>query len=59
LEIFRLPANEDYVLIDLKKKKMIKDSNIKSKCGWSPYAGLELQGWPVYTILKGKVYDLS
>ena len=31
---------------------------LKTKCGWSPYADRELQGWPVYTILKGKVYEL-
>jgi dihydroorotase len=58
LEIFRLPPNEDYVLVDLNKEKTIDEHSLKTKCGWSPYAGRKLQGWPVYTILKGKVYAL-
>ena len=58
LEIFRLPSNDDYILVDLNKKATIKEGSLKTKCGWSPYVDLNLQGWPVYTILKGKVYDL-
>lgn len=56
-EIFSLPPNDDIVLVDLKRTKKIVDAELKTKCGWSPYAGWELKGWPVYTILKGKVYE--
>jgi dihydroorotase len=58
LNIFRLPPNDDYILIDMKKKAAVEESALKARCGWSPYAGRVLQGWPVATILKGKVYDL-
>jgi dihydroorotase len=58
LEIFRMPPNEDYVLVDMKKKATIDEQSLKTKCGWSPYAGRQIQGWPVYTILKGRVYEL-
>ncbi|MCI0382589.1 MAG: dihydroorotase [Chlamydiae bacterium] len=56
-EIFHLTPNDDHVLIDMKKKQKIENSHLKTKCRWSPYAGRELQGWPVCTIVKGKVYD--
>jgi dihydroorotase len=56
LEIFRLPPNDDWVLVDLNKVKKVEDRELKTRAGWSPYAGWELKGWPVYTILKGRVY---
>jgi dihydroorotase len=58
-EIYRLPPNNDFVLVDPNKKATIDERRLKTKCGWSPYAGREIQGWPVYTILKGKIYDLQ
>jgi len=59
LEIFRLKAAEDYVLIDRNKVKRVEEEHLKTKCGWSPYAGRTLTGWPVYTILQGHVYELN
>jgi dihydroorotase len=58
LEIFRIEANDDYVLVDMKKKRNVDEHSLNTKCRWSPYAGRQLQGWPVYTILKGRVYEL-
>ena len=58
LEIFRLQPNDDYILVDMNMKKTVQDSALKTKCRWSPYAGRNLQGWPVYTILKGSIYEL-
>lgn len=55
--IFRLPKQNDTVLVDLNLKKEVINEKLKTKCGWSPFAGRVLQGWPVYTILKGKAYD--
>lgn len=55
-QIFGLERNHDYVLIDPDFEKEIKMSKLKTKCGWSPYAGLRLKGWPIYTILKGRVF---
>lgn len=54
--IFHIPANEDVVLVNLDKTATI--SKTESKCGWSPYMGLTLKGWPVYTILKGKCLEI-
>lgn len=55
-QIFGLDRTQDFVLVDLEMSKEVKVSELKSKCGWSPYAGMTLKGWPIYTILKGKVF---
>lgn len=55
-QTFGLDRNQDFVLVDLEMSKEVKVSELKSKCGWSPYVGMTLKGWPIYTILKGKVY---
>jgi hypothetical protein len=28
---------------------------VLTKCGWSPFEGWNLTGWPVYTIVGGQV----
>jgi dihydroorotase len=54
--IFSLPPHDDIVLIDLDYEKEVKEQNLASKCGWTPYHGRNLKGWPIYTVLRGKVY---
>ncbi len=56
-QIFGLERNQDFVLIDLEMKKEVKATELKTKSRWSPYDGVVLKGWPLYTILKGKVYS--
>jgi dihydroorotase len=29
-------------------------SNIASRCGWTPYEGVSILGWPVGTIVRGR-----
>jgi dihydroorotase len=53
-EIFHLPSNDDWVLVDL--NKVLTITKTESKCGFTPYAGLTLKGHPIYTILKGRVF---
>ena len=56
LQIFNLPREDDWILVDLEKVKKVDEKMLKTRAGWSPYAGWELKGWPVYTILQGKVF---
>lgn len=58
-QIYRMAPNDDYVLVDLQKKARVQERKLQTKCRWSPYADRVLQGWPVYTILKGKIYALE
>lgn len=46
-------ADADIVLVDLARRHTISDADVLSKCGWTPYAGREVVGVPVSTILRG------
>ena len=39
----------------MNKKITIKNENIESKCGWSPFNGVEFKGTPMATIISGKI----
>jgi dihydroorotase len=45
----------DFTIVDMNKKIVIKNQNIESKCGWSPFDGFEFKGTPVLTIVGGKI----
>ncbi len=45
----------DFTIVDMKKKIVIKNDKIESKCGWSPFNGFEFKGAPVFTIIAGKI----
>jgi dihydroorotase len=44
----------DFTIVDLKRQETIENSWIASRCGWTPYAGLAVTGWPVGTIIRGR-----
>lgn len=43
----------DFTLVDMKRTRRIEDSWIVSPCGWTPFAGVRVTGWPVATIIRG------
>lgn len=45
----------DFTLVDLKRQRRIEESWIVSPCGWTPFAGQVCTGWPVGTIVRGRV----
>lgn len=45
----------DFTLVDLKRKETITNTWSKSKSGWTPYDGFEAVGWPVATIIRGRI----
>ncbi|MCD8039076.1 MAG: dihydroorotase [Lachnospiraceae bacterium] len=48
-------SDADFTIVDLNLKKALTESDLKSKCKWSPYLGMELKGWPVMTIVRGNI----
>lgn len=44
----------DIVLADLGAKRIVESAWLQSKCGWSPYEGMQLQGWPIHVLLAGR-----
>jgi hypothetical protein len=54
----RVGADADIVLVDLAEQRTIRDEDVLSKCGWTPYAGREVRGAARYTFLRGQaIYD--
>ncbi|MGQ9838309.1 MAG: dihydroorotase [Cyanobacteriota bacterium] len=45
----------DLVLVDLHTPKPVRRQEILSKCGWSPFEGWELVGWPQLTLVGGEI----
>ncbi len=44
----------DLVLVDLKRRKTIRDEEQLTKSRWSPWHGQTLTGWPVATFVGGQ-----
>ncbi len=45
----------DLTLVDIEARRTIRNDWIASRCGWTPYDGMTIQGWPIATILRGRV----
>jgi dihydroorotase len=44
----------DLTIVDLKRRETITNRWIASRCGWTPYDGVTVQGWPVGTLIRGR-----
>ncbi|AFZ05313.1 dihydroorotase, multifunctional complex type [Oscillatoria nigro-viridis PCC 7112] len=45
----------DLVLVDLENYRPVVREEMVTKCGWSPFEGWNLTGWPAVTVVGGKV----
>ena len=45
----------DFTIVDMNKEIEIKNENIQSKCGWSPFNGFKFKGTPIATIVNGEI----
>jgi dihydroorotase len=45
----------DLTIVDLKAMRVIEESWIGSKAGWTPFAGRNVQGWPMGTVVRGNI----
>jgi dihydroorotase len=45
----------DFTLVDMRARRRIEESWIASPCGWTPFAGMSVTGWPKATIVRGHV----
>jgi dihydroorotase len=48
----------DLTLVDMDAVKPVRNEDMFTKVRWSPFAGRELTGWPVVTVVNGEIaYD--
>lgn len=50
-----LGYDADFTIVDLKRRETITDRWIESRCGWTPYDGKKVTGWPVGTMVRGRL----
>ena len=44
----------DFSIVDLRASKTITNEWIASRCGWTPFDGMKVTGWPMATIIRGR-----
>ena len=44
----------DFTIVDMKRRCTIENRWIASRCGWTPYDGMAVLGWPVGTFVRGR-----
>jgi len=45
----------DFSIVDLKARREIAADWLAAKCGWSPFEGQRVTGWPMATVIRGRV----
>jgi dihydroorotase len=45
----------DLTIVDLKAKRTITTAQQATRAGWTPFDGFEAQGWPMATVIRGRV----
>lgn len=50
-----LGYDADFTLVDLNLHRRIEADWLASRCGWSPFEGRFVSGWPRMTVIRGQV----
>ncbi|MCS6930947.1 MAG: dihydroorotase [Acetobacteraceae bacterium] len=45
----------DFTIVDMGARREITEAWIATPCGWTPFAGMVVRGWPRMTVLRGRV----
>ncbi len=45
----------DLTVVDLKAKRTITHADQATRAGWTPFDGFEATGWPMATVIRGRV----
>jgi dihydroorotase len=45
----------DFTIVDLQHTRTIENDWIVTPAGWTPFAGMQVKGWPRMTIVRGNV----
>jgi dihydroorotase len=50
-----LGYDADLAIVDLQAKREITNDWMRTKCGWTPYAGMKITGWVMATVIRGRI----
>ena len=45
----------DLTIVDLKARRVLKHADMATRSGWTPFDGMEITGWPMATVIRGRV----
>jgi allantoinase len=48
-------SDADFVLVDMDAEKVLKNEDVVSKVGWTPFEGRTVKGVPVMTFVRGRM----
>lgn len=47
--------NADLTIVNMNREVVVGNEPFFTKCGWSPFSGWKLKGWPVMTLVRGQM----
>lgn len=50
-----LGYDADFTLVDMNARRVIRAEDQATRCGWTPFDGFEAKGWPLATIIRGRL----
>jgi dihydroorotase len=58
--IFNLnKKDEEFVLVNIKDYKVVRDEDLATKVKWSPFSGRKLTGFPKFIFTKNELFDIE
>lgn len=45
----------DFTVVDLKAVRTIRNADMASRCGWTQFDGMQATGWPMATVVRGRI----
>ncbi|MBK8176482.1 MAG: dihydroorotase [Rhodospirillales bacterium] len=45
----------DFTVVDLAAQRTISDREMASRCGWTPFDNQKVRGWPMATVVAGRI----
>jgi dihydroorotase len=52
--VIQVGSDADLVVVDLEAEHTIREEDVLSKCGWTPFTGRKVTGVPVHTLVRGE-----
>jgi dihydroorotase len=45
----------DLTIVDLRASRTIRNADMATRSGWTPFDGFEAKGWPIATLIRGRI----